>query len=195
MMIQKQFRVPCRSKAQATLPQILALPEENMLQSNRKTVHRVYLEWRAAGSGPLTPAQWAAISPIAHQCASEGGTAVYLARALYQMQENKAFNDESLCSAVEERTTTAKPPIADKSRLWPNPGNGQINLWVAGVAAKETAIVQITDISGKIMQTVDVHLSDENAAIDASQLSPGLYFCTVKAAGIVKATMRFAVTR
>lgn len=195
-MIQKQFRVPCRSKAQATLPQILALPEENMLQSNRKTVHRVYLEWRSTGSGTLTNVQFAAIAPIAHQCASTGGTAVYLARALYRINENKAFDDGLLCLPAEERTSAIKTRTANKSLLRPNPSDGRFNLWIADMPSEDVALVQITDVFGKTLQSFEVRLSNVNTAIDGSNFSSGLYFCIVRSSsGAIKATLKFVISK
>ena len=68
-------------------------------------------------------------------------------------------------------------------------------MWVADVPSDVTAFVQITDISGKIMQSFDVRLSGGNAAIDASNLASGLYFCIVKVNGEIKAKLRLAIAQ
>ena len=167
----------------------------NGLETNRKTAHKIYLEWRASGSDTLTAAQFAEVSPIAHQCPRTGGAAVYLARSLYQIQEAKAFDDGTLCAPIEERSAAAKPRPQAKAVLWPNPGNGSFNLWLPGVPIAQTAQVQVTDLSGKTLRLFEVQLVGGNAVVDATFLPPGMYLCRVNAAGQTWEPLKFIVSK
>lgn len=195
LQVQRQMDSLRRVKALAALPMVLALPESNVLQTNRKTAHKIYLEWRASGSDTLTAAQFAEVSPIAHQCPRTGGAAVYLARSLYQIQEAKAFDDGTLCAPIEERSAAAKPRPQAKAVLWPNPGNGSFNLWLPGVPIAQTAQVQVTDLSGKTLRLFDVQLVGGNAVVDATFLPPGMYLCRVNAAGQTWEPLKFIVSK
>jgi hypothetical protein len=181
-------------KAQTALPQILALPEGDVLQSKRKTVHRVYLEWRASGSDTLTAAQFAAIGPIAHQCASMGGTAVYLARALYQIKEAEGFDDGYLCDQAEDRTSLDKRQPS-KTFLWPNPANNQINIWMQDIQADQSIDVQIRDISGQILRSFSTFSSNGIIQIEVEGLSSGMYFCHIHPTDRKVETLKFVISK
>lgn len=167
----------------------------NGLESNRKTAHKVYLEWRASGSDTLTAAQFAEVSPIAHQCPSIGGTAVYLARALYQIKEPMRFNDDELCIPIEERYAAAKSSPQAKALLWPNPSKEQINLWIPTVPTNQVAHVRLMDVSGKTIQALDALLLEGNTTMDIGGLEAGMYFCRIQVDGKPEVILRFVVSK
>lgn len=184
-----------QERAMAALPAVMALPANNMLQSNRKSVLQIYLEIAAVDATQLTAGQFDTISAIAHQCPLAGGNAVYMARSLYQLNGQKRFNDLELCNLPIERS--ADVPVAAVNTtvlLWPNPASGQVQINVPGIQTEQSLAVFITDISGRIVFEDSFTTVDGNIAFDASKLSSGLYFCRVSTSRQAFAPVRLVIT-
>ncbi|MCW5924928.1 MAG: T9SS type A sorting domain-containing protein [Saprospiraceae bacterium] len=185
-----------RVRALNALPTVTALPANNVLQSNRKDALRIYLEVTAAGAAQLTEAQFDVVSPIAQQCPLAGGSAVCMARALYQMKEQKHFDDFDLCAIADERSAKATPkPLSDRVLLWPNPTDGRLQLFLPGMEAGQEVRLRVADISGRTMLERSLATADGNLALDASRLAPGVYFCLVSTAGQTFQPVKFVISR
>lgn len=100
----------------------------NLLEQNRKTVDRIYLQTLARGIYTLTQNQRDSLWEIAIQCPAEGGNAVYEARSLYGLGlGTAAFDDEQLC-ATEQRHAFSKQNTTQALAitLAPNPANDRV---------------------------------------------------------------------
>ncbi len=185
-----------QARASAALPSVLALPADDVLQANRKEVLRVYLEVTASSATQLSEGQFEVISSIAHQCPLAGGSAVSMARALYQLNEQKHFDDFELCAIPHERSTPASPELrADEVLLWPNPTGGHVQLFLPGISAQQQVHVRIADLSGKVVVEKTLSTADGNIALDASQLSRGIYFCRLYTSGKALAPLKLMIER
>jgi hypothetical protein len=109
VVLEKQHQMDSlrRVRASTVLPTVTSLPASNVLQSNRKDALRIYLEVTSTGATQLTEGQFDTISAIAHQCPLAGGSAVYMARTLYQLKEQKHFDDFDLCAISDERSANS----------------------------------------------------------------------------------------
>lgn len=200
VVLEKQHQIDSlrRVRAATALTTVTSLPANNVLQSNRKNALLVYLEITSAGATQLTQSQFDTISAIARQCPLAGGSAVYMARALYQLNEQKHFDDFDLCGVVAERSAPAmsSKPRADKVLLWPNPTDGHLQLYLPGIDAEQQVQVQVqvADLSGREVLERSIGTADGNLALDASKLSPGIYFCRVSTNSQVFATVKFVIT-
>lgn len=175
-----------RARALAALPTVAALPSADLFQSNRKTVLRVYLETLANGQRQLSPSQLAEISPIAHQCPAEGGTAVFIARSLYHRHEDVVFDDGLLCQGLEERSQRL-PLAADAPSVAPNPASEMLEVLWPGSREGGVAWVSLHRASGEVVWEREAVFHQNRATLDVSSLPSGLYFCVVHTA-----TQRFA---
>ncbi len=185
-----------QARASAALPSVPALPADDVLQANRKEVLRVYLEVTASGATRLSEGQFEVISSIAHQCPLAGGSAVYMARALYQLNEQKHFDDFELCAIPHERSTPVDSrPLADEVLLWPNPTGGHVQLFLPGISAQQQVHVRIADLSGRVVVEKTLSTADGNIALDASELSRGIYFCRVYTSGKALAPLKLMIER
>ncbi|MCS7036398.1 MAG: T9SS type A sorting domain-containing protein [Saprospiraceae bacterium] len=196
--VEKQHQMDSlrRIRALAVLPTVMALPANNVPQSNRKDALRIYLEVTSAGTAQLTEAQFDVVSPIAHQCPLAGGSAVYMARALYQMKEQKHFDDFDLCAIADGRSAKATPkPHADRVLLWPNPTDGRLQLFLPGMEAGQEVRLRVADISGRTVLERSLVTADGNLALDASRLVPGVYFCQVSTGGQTFQPVKFVIAR
>ncbi len=162
------------------------LPETNILQSNRKAVNEVYLEYlKQIDSTPMSDEQFAIISNIAHQCPLEGGTAVYKARSLYQIWEHKYFEDDQLCAQTGERKLDTKTISPENFSLIPNPAHNNVTAIIPkSIAANSIVGIRLMDMSGRIVFNRTLQYSTgTNLDFDISNLQNGIYFCLVSENG------------
>ncbi len=165
--------------AMSALSMTNALSTSNLLEQNRKTVQRIYLQSLGLGISNLSPAQFVEIESIAGQCPLEGGSAVYAARVLYHLNQDKTFIDDSLCIAAQERTLKPKASeIADKIQVMPNPATDMVT--VLGIRATEEipAIISLVNINGVIC--LEQRATGNQTMFSVAGLPSGVYFCRVQ---------------
>ena len=171
-----------------------ALPANGILQSNRKTVNRVYLETIGQGISLLTPAQFAAISPIAWQCQMEGGSAVNKARQLYLLHEKGSFDDILLCGlGSEERGQRLATAAPEGITLQPNPASGQVLIFLTHSDVADDLQVKITDLNGIIVLMDKIPAGAASLTLDSTKLPAGVYLCSVSGGSKPFAPLKFVV--
>jgi hypothetical protein len=182
------------TKAQAAWLINQALPATDLLQSNRKTVNRVYLETIAQGITTLTPSQYADIAPIAWQCPLEGGGVVYTARSLYQLHTAANFDDRLLCglSNQERGAQRANAPPTKALRVQPNPTSDELLVTLPGGVLSEDLIMKVINING--MEVFSKQVSGETTMlIDVSKLPAGLYTLFASGKSTIPAPVKFVI--
>lgn len=117
------------------------------------------------------------------------------ARALYQRNELKAFDDGDLCTGMEERSAVSKIDHAVRASLWPNPSSGLLHVWIPNIGSGKQVQWRITDPSGKVVQESKALSLGGQLTIDASKLTSGLYFCYINMAGSVFKPLKFVISR
>jgi hypothetical protein len=182
------------TKTQAAWALNQALSATDILQSNRKTVNRVYLETVGQGITALTPAQFDDIAPIAWQCPLEGGGVVYTARGLYQMHTAAHFDDRSLCGlgSQERGAQRANAPLYETLKVQPNPASGELLVALPMGVVGEELRMKVIDVNGREVLSNQV-TGDATILIDVSKLPAGLH--TLSAIGKSKtlAPVKFVV--
>jgi hypothetical protein len=154
----------------------LALPADNLLEQNRKAVQRLYLQTLGIGIPQLSPTQLAEAEAIAVQCPLEGGAAVYAARALYRLNEDRAFSDDSLCIETQERREVqAKPVERPEIYLLPNPATDMVTVAGLSASAETPALIQLVDASGVLR--MERKVAARECAFSVASLPSGIYFC------------------
>ncbi|MBL7828928.1 MAG: T9SS type A sorting domain-containing protein [Saprospiraceae bacterium] len=183
-----------RLSAMAVLSETTTLPASNILEQNRKTVQRIYLQTVALGVYTLTPAQFAIVEAIAFQCPLEGGSAVYAARALYRLNADYDFSDEISCMQTQDRNRAkqfrqAQAPLT----LVPNPANDLV--LITGIQAKNKGNdiqLMVFTLDGKV--AMQQTLVSESPGFSVSNLASGVYFCRIAQDGQAPQTLKLVVT-
>lgn len=168
-------------KSQSAIPIIGAIQATNLLEQNRKDALLIYAQTIGRGNYLLSPSQAATISAIAHQCPSVGGSAVYIARTLYQLFEEKSFNDESICEAEERKSPEIQVPIADDSAnfsIVPNPASEYV-VFAFHSMTDQAVSITISNISGQVVLTQEAYPDQHFFQIPLFGLINGVYFCQV----------------
>ncbi len=83
--------------------------------------------------------------------------------------------------------------INDNLKLFPNPGKRILNVTLD--SNEEVENITVTDISGKLIQVTAEKKSDNNYALDISQLSEGLYFASIKLKNHPPVSKKFMIER
>lgn len=145
-----------------------------------KTVYTIALT-HAADHSELTPAERSLLEPIATLCPSEGGDAVYSARALLGWLQHDNCNELpelSLQQALPQLSTTAS---LETWGIFPNPGHDDFSILTPATPSGR-AELKIYDIMG---HTVFRSLipAGERSALQLPFLRGGLYLYEVSDAG------------
>ncbi len=164
------------TEATSALSLTNALSTENLLEQNRKAVQRLYLQTLGLGIHRLTASQLLIAESIAIQCPLEGGSAVYAARALYRLNADRAFNDDSLCFGVHERRQVQTKPVEHSEiYLLPNPATDMVTVAGLSASAENPALIQLADANGVLR--MEHKVAEREWAFSVTSLPSGIYFC------------------
>lgn len=184
-----------QARASAALPTVETLPEDDVWQTNLKTVWRIYLDWCASGAAQLTEAQLDTISDIAHQCPLEGGRAVLIARGLYRTLQDKHFDDDMLCPSTEARHAVRSPAQApEQVQVRPNPASDRALLSLLS-GTDDPVQVQLFDLAGRLVLEATGIPGDGILDLNLATVKTGLYICRVSTAGRRFAPVKLSIIR
>ncbi|MFN0016123.1 MAG: T9SS type A sorting domain-containing protein, partial [Saprospiraceae bacterium] len=175
-------RTERKTKAVAALQVASALDAEEILERNRKDVLVIYCQTIGQENYQLTTTQAETIADIAYQCPEEGGSAVYLARAIYQLVEPTEFDDTILCGSEERSATgsiSAVKPTFDLV-LKPNPTSGSVSIIGLERAGSQSVQITLRHVSGQLALEKQFDLPNEALNFTLDGLSPGIYFFHVR---------------
>ncbi len=167
-------------KANAAIPIIAALNTKGLAEANRKTILNIYAQSMTVDNQVISQEDRGIVANIAHQCVEEGGSAVIMARAIYQSFANSSFDDTLLCepSIINDITKSIKNQRNDSANsldIVPNPSLYETVLLV-NIAQKEPFELFVTDMMGNIVKKVED--TNSNAyTLNTSDLASGIYFC------------------
>ena len=169
-----------------------ALPADNTLEVNRKTMQQIYLQTLGVGKPLLTAEQLETVEIIALQCPLEGGSAVFAARALYRLNEDRVFMDDSLCLGAQERrqiseSTSTVSPV----KLAPNPATETVFISGLQASPEKPAVVSMINTSGVVC--LERTVSQGETTLDVFALPNGLYFCRIWFEGQGMTTFKLVV--
>jgi len=112
---------------------------------------------------------------IADLCPFTHGQGVYIARALYSSID-PLYEFMNICEA-DPSFTPKKKQITDKEQqilIYPNPASDIVNFELKNIDLDGKAIVQISDVNGRIVLNKTTELKLINT-LDVSNLSNGCY--------------------
>jgi|GEM_PF-900396 len=175
-------RTERKTKAVAAIQVASALDAEEILERNRKDVLVIYCQTIGQENYQLNTTQAETIADIAYQCPDEGGSAVYLARAIYQLVEPTEFDDTILCGSEERSVTGTNSSVkpAFDFVLKPNPTSGSASIIGLERAGSQSVQVTLRHVSGRLVLEKQFDLPNEALNFMLDVLSPGIYFCHVR---------------
>lgn len=186
------FDLQKQGKALTAQAYIAALPAQDVLQNNRKAVLQIAARLQSTRRHALNGQEWAVASSIAQQCPLEGGSAVYLARALCRRNQRMAFDDAVLCTPTEGRSNMASVShTANKAVLVPNPATGRVQVHLS---ENESEIaVHLCNATG--IQVLEQRFVNGGTVLnlDITGLSAGMYFCTLRTGVVAPVVLKLII--
>jgi len=163
------------------------LPAQNL-----KAVTRIYLETASQSNFTLDPDQFAEVTAIAEQCPLVGGSAVYQARALYQMHEVRDFDDSVYCESVAPRATMPKQRVTSTSMtILPNPADQYLLIQLPTEDLNRR--IRLLDTNGRSLGEWMVLPDANQQQIRTSELPAGLYLIQLWTNGRIVDTQRIVI--
>jgi hypothetical protein len=143
------------------------------------------------GIAYLSPQQLAEVESIALQCPREGGSAVYAARALYRLNVDRVFAEDSLCLVTQERSIGAQLTLNSGLRLMPNPAADQVTVQGLILQAGQQAEIILFDLNGRVCLSELVSFNDP--VIPTGTLPEGVYICRINTANAPPVALKLII--
>lgn len=166
-----------------------ALTCSNSIEHNAKVVYAIYAATWMQDIMEFTPADSATLLNIATQDPVEGGTAVYSARVMLDLEID--YYGASSQRIGQESTNSA---TQSELKVYPNPASESVKLEF-GVEEGQNAQVQIFDLSGKLVLSQQLVPQQEVYAIETGVLLEGVYMLRVIVEGEAKESQRLVIVK
>jgi hypothetical protein len=165
-------------------------------EANEKLMNELYLNRFLAGTDSLTSADTALVSNLAHQCPLLAGTAVYKARAIYNMWHAEAmFDDNSLCQgSYKKEKDIAEAVVVHQFSLLPNPAKEIAYLYYR-MPWEETAEYSLYNTLGEVVASQSIDGSLQLVEIPTSKMATGIYFVRVQQGDLLLYAAKLSVTK
>jgi len=135
---------------------------------NHKLVLEIYLRTWARNQLFFLPQDSAILYAIATQNVTYGGTAVYDARVMLDLD----VDDIGFGSAV--RLDGANDLQQAQGEMFPNPTNGTTTYYTE-LSESESGIIEVTDVFGRVVKTAVLTSGSNQVEIDMAELPSGIY--------------------
>jgi hypothetical protein len=152
-------------------------------ESNEQIINEIYLSTIAVGTYALNGSQASTVLSVAQQCPYAGGKAVYRARTLYLLVDPLIeYDDDSICLLYGiYRNDDPSPSMVTETGniiLIPNPANDFVTV-IYRTVAKGSCSLYITDVTGKLVEKVDLPCDKTHYDFSVSGIYNGLYLVNV----------------
>jgi hypothetical protein len=168
---------------QQYLSQNAAVTTTAVYETNERTVNDIFLNTVAQGIYDFTSSQRDSLNAIANQCPKMGGSVVYKARALYQLVEERNYNDQDICfpshSALVNGTGddvhTASSSIVS---IYPNPADDELVVVLDEKVKADR--VEIVSLGGQPVLVRNIGEQLHKVTLPIGGIPVGIYFVELK---------------
>lgn len=166
-----------------------ALSCSNLPEHNVKVVYIIYANTWMQGIAEFTSADSAALLSIALQDPVEGGTAVYSAQVMLDL-EIDYYGASSQRIGQENSSATTQSEL----NVYPNPANESVKLEY-GVDAGQRVQVEIFDLNGKLVLSQQLPPQQDVYTIETVILHEGVYMLRVVVDGEATESQRLVIVK
>ncbi|MGZ3863811.1 MAG: T9SS type A sorting domain-containing protein [Bacteroidia bacterium] len=170
----------------------------NTIENNWQQVNTIWLKKVSDTSYQYTPSDIATLENIAPQCPLTGGSIVYKARGIINGYYGGIIGYPNLCGndsiSADELRKTVTQKVVNKNQfsLYPNPNSGSMTL---EYSMKENGILEITDISGKLVGKYNLPVNSSKIQIINDDLQNGIYLYRIMGDNNILKTGKIAVMK
>jgi hypothetical protein len=145
---------------------------------NERAVNEIYLASIAREQYEFDSSQRETLYTIAQQCPMAGGPAVFRARALYALVDDKImFDDFKICNSAGIQLKKAKDAAAGQGtffKLYPNPANDKATLEY-DISGTETVKFELMNATGQELIKVNLKGGKLSYTFSTKDLKPAVY--------------------
>lgn len=146
-------------------------------ESYLQYVNSIYFLLVSTYNYQLSNEEYELVINIANRCPYEDGPAVYCARAILAMQDDRTFFDDSELCVEESRFSSANTYALDHLLIYPIPANNELNIKTFKDVIK---FVEIFDNLGQLVNTLINYQHSTQMNISLQSYPPGIYQIKVK---------------
>jgi hypothetical protein len=140
----------------------------SLMEDNRIQVYQIYLRSWALGVIEFTPLDSGLLNNIAMQHVKTGGTAVYDARVMLDLDVVDFDNGQARIA-----TDAVTEPV-NQSKVYPNPTTGEAVLEIT-LGDEQTGFVELLSLTGQRLFSVPLNAGANLAPLDLSGYAQGVY--------------------
>ena len=159
---------------------------KEIYESNEQIVNEIYFKTIAIGNLKFTDDDKSKLFSIAQQCPYAGGIAVYRARGIYELIDEKmTYDDDSFCvdpnKSFRRSNTFANQSqsIAEYIYMYPNPTTDKVTVNYS-LGINTTAQLVIQNLVGEVVTSYALNSSTNETVLDVSTLKAGIYLYTLR---------------
>lgn len=166
-----------------------------LIEANEKMVNAIYLNTLAKDVDAFTESEALDLFDVANQCPLMGGTAVYRARALYELVDpEQDYDDPALCLQhgiiVRKMEQAAEPTV----QLMPNPARDLADLVYHLQEGSQGELI-LHDALGRIVLREGLSSDQQRHSLTITQLAPGAFHYMVLENGVLLGEGKFSIVR
>ena len=182
-------------------------PEANY-EANKRQTNRWCLQLLTDTAFVMDSATLQALQAIAEECFLSGGDAVFDARALYNLVQERSYDDFDNCtntsnkrddnegSSLPDDTALLLLPTATVPYyyLFPNPAKNTVTFAI-GNGWYSNEEIEITDVAGRKIALLNANAGGRLLQFSTGFLPSGIYNCNIRKQGNVVAKLKLAVAK
>ncbi len=149
-----------------------SITPENLSEENEKYFNQIYLETWGKYNFELDSIQNNTLEEIAYQNPISGGSAVYGARTILNL--DLSDNIGEISERRKEQELVTKSDLIMTGKLFPNPTSGEFTLILAN-SPESKGILEIYDIIGNLVQSQFFYPKEKEVKINLTSRVAGLY--------------------
>jgi hypothetical protein len=163
---------------------------KDLSETNQQLVNDIYIRtWGRKNYSQFTEDDVNTLLNIAYQNPVSGGTAVYMARVMMNMNMDDFWDDD-------QQRLTSSQSLSDEQigKIIPNPNNGKMQ-FVYKLADDEKGMLQIYSVKGQLVKFYSLHPDQLLQDIDLTGADCGLYFCRLTVNDVIKSSNKIIIER
>ncbi|HFA48807.1 MAG TPA: T9SS type A sorting domain-containing protein [Bacteroidetes bacterium] len=180
--LQASLQTAKEATAQQLLTDNAAIPATTTPGINEQTVNAIFLETIAVGNDVFSPQQSSQLFAIAKQCPTCGGDAVYRARSMYALVDDKATFTDVICDGTGSRSSNGyveEDGQGSGFAFSPNPASDHINIAVGDDLEEMDRELVVHSLTGKVIFKQLLSAKTSSYRISTAMLMPGSYFVSI----------------
>ncbi len=152
------------------------LSPEFIFEENLQALYRIYILNLQEQLDNYSTDEKFTIEDIANQCPSEGGPAVYMARAMKEQYDSITYYDDECDDKQDRPGSESASKTENRLLLFPNPSADMVYASYDG-QTDESTYIRISDAAQRILILQGISMFSDIIPLNTGGLPSGIYMC------------------